>query len=713
MTAGKRQKDISGKIIDSLRQAGKDLRKTEIRRLLGLRGRQQYSTFQEAFQQLLQDGALRKSGRGHYALAGEDNEKAVVGRLVVHHRGFGFVTPAEGGPDIFIPPTGLNLALSGDQVEVSLTEQTERGTAGRIQRILERGVTELTGEFVAQGEDHFVRPLRRDFPEFIPLQAIVGEEDKIEPEHGDWIVARLMHPEKAQQPLRASVVRRLNTNRDLSDDLDAIVNEFELPVPYSPEQNQAAAEMPPRQEDVTRQPLEDLMIMTIDPQDAKDFDDALSIQPGPDGDSYRVGVHIAEVAAFVAPDSELDRQARQRSFTAYLPGRTLPMLPRPLAAELCSLKEGLPRAAHSVFMTVSRHTGEVLDATRCHSRIKVSKRLNFEQVQAVIEGTPPTDISREILDAVRSLNDLATTMRRRRAEQEAYLELSTSTVRVLCQEDPPLITGLKHEEQNLAHQLVEEFMLAANVAVGRELKQKNIPGIYRIHAEPEPGAMAEFRTWAREALNLHPGHLTNRQAVNQFLAGIESPQIRDIVHNAFLRTLPRAEYSATADGHFGLGKDCYAHFTSPIRRYPDLIVHQQLWAFDAQQSFRPESACAEIAQSTTALEANNDQAYFAALDRLKLRYIRELQDQGQRLTYEGVIARLLPEALLINVPELGLFGTLPKQLLGNEDFHFSKRAHELRGAQSGKVYRCGHVIYVRIEKADIIKGTLILKPVRA
>jgi ribonuclease R len=254
-------------------------------------------------------------------------------------------------------------------------------------------------------------------------------------------------------------------------------------------------------------------------------------------------------------------------------------------------------------------------------------------------------------------------------------------------------------------------MLAANTAVAMELERNGVPGLFRIHDPPRERDIHEFRLWARRALGLRPGHLASRPSVNHFLAGIHDDPLREIVAGAFLRALPRAGYAGAARGHFGLGKDAYSHFTSPIRRYPDLVVHQQLWQHDSGGAVRSQPECQEIAVHCTQAEANNDEAYFAALDRLKVRYIRDMQERAGRLLYEGVVARLLPEGLLVSLPEVGMYGLLPREALGPEEFRFSAHTQSLRGTRSGKTFRCGHVVFVEVQRADTVKGMLLLRPV--
>ncbi|OPZ29162.1 MAG: Ribonuclease R [Lentisphaerae bacterium ADurb.BinA184] len=684
------------------------LRKCDLRRPLGLGGDPDaLRRFRQAFADLEGTGAVRRVGGGRYTLAAAG--PCITGQLSLHPRGFGFVEREDGEPDIFIPPAGLNTALSGDLVEVQLGDAGPRGVAGRIRRVVRRGRDALVGEYVVQGEDRFIRPLRKDFPEFIPLAQAEAGATPPAPAHGDWIVARLIHPDTPHRPLRAEILRRLSAGQTLTDTLDAVAAEYGLPPPYPPEANLAAASLTPQP--IPREDCTALTVVTIDPFDAKDFDDALSIEDGADG-TVTVGVHIADVAAYVPAGSDLDAEASRRGFTAYLPGRTLPMLPEALAAVTCSLREARPTLAHSVFLSLSAADGEVLAARRAHTVVRVTQRLTFEEVADAIGGNAPSHWHDRIRDTVHRLYGLCRLMRARRARHEQFLDLSTTEVRVVCRESPPEIVELRPSPPSPAHELVEEFMLAANVAVAEELARRHTPAVYRIHRPPHARDLEEFREWTRAALGLAPGHLRSRSAVNRFLHTVGGSAAACIVHYAFLRTLPRAGYAAAPGEHFGLGKTCYAHFTSPIRRYPDLTVHQQLWRADTGQAALSPQECGARAESATDQERTTDEAYYAASDRLKLRYLREREEAGQGQLYEGVVARLLPEGLLVALPEVGLYGLMPKRLLGAEEFHFNAVRHQLRGRGSGRVYRCGHTVFCRVAEADVVKGVLLLRPAR-
>lgn len=698
--------NIQDRILQALRDRPQGLRRAELRRATGTSSRQGAREFADVLRDMLQRGDVVKRNRGRLGLPDKSNELA--GKLTVHARGFGFFTPDSGGPDVFIPPGKLGNAFAGDRVRVQIIEQSDKGPVGMVMDILQRGHHHLTGEYADRGPFPVIRPMRRDYPEEVPLIFPAPPGDENGPMDGDWIVAEILFPDTPRQPLRAKYLSTLNEGMSLTEDMDAIVAEYALPEPYTLAQQAAAESLKPRT--ITREDCSDLAAITIDPVDAKDFDDAISLETTDDTNVMRVGVHIADVAAYIIPDSEWDRQARRRGFTAYLPGRTLPMLPKPLAADVCSLKEGVPRAAHSIFLDIDARTGDILASRRAHTTITVSQRLNFAEVEAFLEDAGKTGWQDEVVHAVKELGRLSRLLRQSRRRQEAFLDLATTEVRVLYSDDPPAVTGFQESRPNPAHQLVEEFMLAANVAVAQELVREKIPGLFRIHGTPKSDDVAEFRQWVRSALHLKAGKLDSRGSVNAFLHEVKDHPAAQIVFNGFLRTLPRAVYASTCSEHFGLGKDQYSHFTSPIRRYADLTVHQQLWRQDSGQELLPVEACEARAKELTAIETMNDEAYFAALDRVKIRYLNQRRGAGEKVVFQAVTARATPDGLAVFIPEFGLMGFVPKDLLGEDDFIYSAKTCSLKARHADRHYYCGDIITVRPHKADVARGQLVLRP---
>ncbi len=707
------QNDLEQAILGLVRNAGEGgLRKPDLRRLLDCRKGARLEAFRDAFQHLMENGRILRKRGGRYAAASEAG--LIPGVLSVNvNGGYGFVTPdspaSPGGGDLFIPPGQLGEGITGDRVLVRIIETTERGTTAAIERVVGHTRETVVGCLDEDGPDLYLRPMQRNLPDRILLLADEGALDQVA--LGDWILARLLPPGQTVDGPAAAFVRRVGTGADLRGDLDAVTVEFGLCEPYSAELERAAAELAPRP--IEREDCRHLTVLTIDPEDAKDFDDGISFASGPAPGRITVGVHIADVAAYIAPGSKWDEAARARGFTAYLPGRTLPMLPRILAADRCSLIAGRDTPAHSVFLDIDETTGEILASRRAHTLIRVHERLSFAQVQTMIgDGIGRPEPPSATMAALASLARTAVAMRKHRRSAEEFLEAAVPEVRVLCTENPPRILGLHRVEPNRAHELVEEFMLAANSAVARELHERKLPGLYRIHPPPKDDDLTQFAQWTKFVVRGKSPALHQRDQLNAFLANAARHPLGDVIMNAFLRTMSRASYSASATEHFGLGKSLYLHFTSPIRRYADLLVHQQLWTADTGGKPRDAEECAGIGEVCTALEQLCDNAYYAACDRLKLRHLRALEERDPGACHEGVVAKVAADGLLLYLPELGLQGFLPSSQFRGQTYRRDRETGALQAEGSGKSYKCGDFMQVQIRRADPVRGELVLQPVQ-
>ncbi len=633
--------------------------------------------------------------------------ETVTGTLTVTPSGFGFVSlPAAPGDetrpeDVFIPPQFINDAMDGDEVKVAILPPREdvagdrRGPAGKILAVLKQAREEVVGELLA---GHKVRPLNRRMPEEIEISGARNGAKR-----GDWVRIKLLRHEDGNW--HGAIRKVLGRAGEIAADLDAIAAEYHLAPPYSEADNAEAVEIVPRE--IAREDCTGLLTLTIDPFDAKDFDDALSIGPGKNPGEVLIGVHISDVAAFIAPKSKFDRSAEMRGFSCYLPGRTLPMLPAALTARI-SLQAGQDSNAHTVFLTVDRESGKVLGFRRCHTVIRVDHRLNYEEVQEFIDkGTAPADWSEPLRGALRSLVDATRAMREFRRKAEEFIDLALPEVRVVCDEKENKILGLVSKIARESENLVEECMLAANSAVGTELGEKGIAGLYRVHPEPEPDKIEEFSETMREAFGLNPGDLTSRRVCNRFLAGLPDDPRRPVILSLLLRSLPRAYYLEKPALHFGLGKGRYSHFTSPIRRYPDLILHQQLWNYDCKVRTRSTSTLARVAMDCSAREENNDSAFFAANDRMKLRYLEEKLEAGGENLYEAVIAKVTSAGLQVDIRDLGLYGFVPREKLAGDYFRSGSGLRQERGHNE---YKPGHYIYVRLDSIDFARGSAVFVP---
>lgn len=633
------------------------------------------------------------------------------GVLKMAQGGFGFVTPesekressvpAATQEDIFIPAKFVGDALDGDRVKGEILPprpghpDDNRGPVGRIIAVLSREKQEIVAELLA---GNVARPLNPRLPDDI---RICGPRKGAG--RGDWIKLKLRQDEDGSW--LGTVAGKIGKAGVLSGDLDAVMAQYDIPPRYSEADDAEALAVVPRE--IAREDCTSLFALTIDPFDAKDFDDAISLAPGQSAATLQLGVHIADVAAYIAPKSKFDRSAELRGFSCYLPGRTLPMLPPGLTARI-SMRAGELSVAHSVFFEIERSSGRILSTRRSHTTIRVDHRLNYDEVQEFIDtGTAPEQWSEQLKSGLKDLVELTRKLRQNRFEQEKFIDLPLPEIRVLCDENADRISGLSVKTSREAEQLVEECMLAANSAVGAELTGRGIAGIFRVHAEPSPDKLTEFSDLVHEAFGLIPGNLGNRDECNRFIASLPDDPRRPVVLSWLLRAMPRAEYAAKASLHFALGKTCYCHFTSPIRRYPDLLVHQQLWNYDTKVRTRSIATLERAAVRTSEQEENNDSAYYAATDRFKLRYLEEKLEAGGDNLYEAVITRVMNSGLQVDVGELGLYGFVPlEQLHGG----FRRGGRSLRQEHGDIVYKPGNYIYLRLARIDFARGNAVFVP---
>ncbi len=624
--------------------------------------------------------------------------------------GFGFAAPLnQKEQDIFIPPQRTGNAIEGDIVSVRLIADDRldsRGSVGEIVEILER--TKQT--FVAEVNGRrSARPLDKRLPEEVNVTALPKGAKP-----GDWVRLSLLTDAKSRrrpENLTAEGVELIGKAGTVKADLDAVVAEFHIEAPYTPAQERAAKRLVP-DDSLPRKNMERAFTITIDPADAHDFDDAISVSKGKKPGEVILGVHIADVAAYIKSGSTFDKEARKRAFSAYLPGMFRPMLPKPLTAKM-SLQEGVSSPAHSVMFTIEKDTGKILFCTRCHTTVKIKKRLDYKTVQEFI-GNPasaPADWTAVLKRNLHLLIKTVRRMREYRRNTERFLDMPLPEIRVLCNEETYTVTGLERKIQSEADALVEECMLAANSAVAEELIRREIPGLFRIHPEPEEDKIEQFSEICRDTFQFSPGDiLSSRKACQHFLETIPDDTRKPVILSLFLRSLPRASYDAEPGLHYGLGKEKYSHFTSPIRRYPDLLVHQQLWAADQKKSLRPKKVLAELALECSAKEENNDNAAFAASDRLKLHYLRELGALDNGSIYEAVISRVTSTGLVCSIDELGLFGFIPKEKLRGGNYYRSRHRQQMNAERGHSSYKAGNFIYVALDSIDPVRGTAVFRP---
>ncbi len=597
------------------------------------------------------------------------------GVLSLARSGIGFVAPDDGGADILVPQRFLGDALTGDRVRVRL-DPASRGArpAGEIVEIVERSQRDIVGTLRNRGRHLIVVPLNP------ALQNVFLVQDPKDAKLGDRVVLRFAGWKRDDPAPAGEIVDVIGPADNPSLDTEAIVREYNLPRAFPPEVLSEAETVSARLGvPGERRDLRGDYIITIDPRTAKDFDDAISLTR--DAEGRRVlGVHIADVTHFVLPGSALDREARKRGTSVYLVDKVIPMLPEQLSNGVCSLRPDEDRLAFSVFLTLDA-AGAVVGRSFAKSVIRSRLRLTYEEAMAELAGEPsPTGkvIPPEGQALLREAGLLARQVRARRFRNNA-LDIAVPEVHIELAPDGRM-TGLATTPQDESHQLIEEFMILANEAVATECDGRGIPYLSRLHEAPDPEKLEELAV-ALAGIGISAGNLQVPRNLADLARRIQSHPMRATASMMVLRSLKRAEYSADEHGHFGLGKAFYSHFTSPIRRYPDLVLHRQLSALLTKPR-GPQPSLQElrsIAKTSTETEFRAEQAERDLIEIKKYGYLEEALRRGEAPVFEAVISRVTEFGVFVEIGDLGLSGMIHVSKLSDRFLRFHAGAQTLSG----------------------------------
>jgi ribonuclease R len=578
------------------------------------------------------------------------NKDFISGTIRIHPRGFGFLIPddrARFPEDIFVPRRATRGAVDGDSVEVALNVHavSEKGPEGSVTKILKRGRSHLAGiiTYVSKKEQLYA---------YVPL---LGEEQTMQilPSKeralkvGDRIIIQVVDWGGRQREALGKMSAYIGHISDPSCDVAAAIEEYELKEAFSQEVLQEAKGFPPSvtlTECKNREDFRSLNCITIDPETAKDFDDAISLTRDQEGD-FHLGVHIADVSHYVKPGSALDVEAAGRCNSVYFPGTVLPMLPHELSSHLCSLKPNVNRLAISVLMTLDPE-GSLKKYHICRSLIRSKKRFTYQEAKEALDGKRK---SKFILD-LKLMVELCHLLKKKRCERGS-IEFALPDIALETTEVGE-VKKIEFVEYDITHQLVEEFMLLANEAVATHLSKEEKPLTYRIHEEPNPENIRDFALTA-SAIGFPLPPTPTIEEIQQLFDKARQTPFGQFLATAFIRSMKLASYSTQNVGHYGLGLEHYTHFTSPIRRYIDLMVHRVL--FDENEE---GIDLEEIALRCSEKERLSAKAETSVLLLKKLRYLESERKKG-RDTYEAVIVSIKPYGFFFELKELLYEGFLP------------------------------------------------------
>src|SRR5438876_6058095 len=691
--------------------------RNEIARELGLKGRERVSV-RKTLRELENGGEIVRIRKNRYVLPSEAD--LVTGKLSIHQAGYGFLVPEKAGePDVFIAAENTGTAMTGDRVverisrdvpprraKVRAGQAFKPRSEGRVIRILERARDTIVGTLQHLRNFCYVVPDDPRLVHDVYVQVPPREKLPKAPTRGDKVVVRLEAWESRHVNPEGEIIEVLGAATAPGIDMLSIIRKYDLPTTFPKsvidEANRIRQSVEQRMVD-GREDLRDQFIVTIDPDDARDFNDAIDVEKI-DNEGWRLGVHIADVSAYVTPDSALDREARRRGNSVYLPDRVIPMLPERLSNGVCSLNPGVDRLTHSVFIHFDRN-GVARSARFARSVIRSAHRLTYKQAYAILKSAPRDGLSQRLHIAW----ELAALLRRKRFQHGA-LDLDLPEVKVLVDQDgyPVRLERIENDE---AHQLIEEFMLAANEAVARELKKRTIPTIYRVHENPDLEKLAEYREFAL-SFNYKVGDLTHRPELQRLLAAITGKPEEQALKVALLKSLKRARYGPQPLGHYGLAKANYLHFTSPIRRYADLVVHRALGRIGALR--RPNAAArrsydhdmseiASIAEHISITERTAADAEIDAAQMKKLEFFQRQLDERNPQIFRAAIVDVRNYGLMVELPDALITGLVHVSSLMDDFYVFEPPRRQLIGRRSRKRFSVGDELSVFVVRVDAFK----------
>lgn len=678
-----------------------------------------------ALRRLEAKGLVVSLRKNRWAVANQNH--FILGTLSVHRDGFGFVSRSAepDREDIFIPARRMGTALHGDQVQVALgasgrgrrgkrrtspkpeQEDGEDSSSGRIVRVVERHFTKVSGVLTVSKEEAYVAPDHPRIAEPVYIQGPITR--KLQQQHGHRVVAELLPWEDARDPLPGRIVEDLGPADAPGSDILGLLRSHGLESEFSTGVEQSARAIRNTEsavDDENRRDLREELIFTIDPEDARDFDDAVSLARTDEG-NWLLSVHIADVASYVTPDSDIDKEARQRGNSVYLVDRVITMLPRYLTEEVCSLNPNTDRFAHTARMTLSPR-GKLLSVETFPALIRSSVRLNYDQVQAYLQGEPVPDINEPVGRALKDMEKLSTLLRRKRARKGSVL-FDMPEVRCVLNDEGQTV-DIVPRKSFTAYHLIEEFMLVANQAVARRISEKGHPAIYRIHAPPDD------EQWEKIAVDLGALGYTlpdlSRASLNKVADTVSGKPESHIVNLAMLRNLNRAVYSAKRAEHFGLAFSHYVHFTSPIRRYADLVIHRVLKAIERTESAPySKEAVARIADHISATEREAAEAEQESVDLKRIEFYGAQLDAGNTGPFKALVTSMTNRGLLVELTETLQRGLVPFALIHGDHYSINEQRNRAVGRRTRATWKVGDVLDVELVRVDKAKKLVDFRPV--
>lgn len=694
-------------IMSVLAESGRLMTREDLVAAFGLHREDDLEALRRRLRAMERDGQLLRNRRGGYGLV--DRMDMVRGRVIGHPDGFGFLVPDEGGDDLFLAPREMRQAMNGDRVVARVTGIDQRGRReGAIIEVLERNTHRVVGRIYFEAGISFVVPDHKRLPQDIriPPESVGGAR------HGQFVTAEIVEqPNKRSGPV-GRVVEVIGDHMAPGMEIDVAMRAHEVPH-FWPEaveaEIQGMAEKVSAAAKRNRVDLRDMPLVTIDGVDSRDFDDAVYCKRTPRG--WKLIVAIADVSHYVKPGTALDTEAHLRGNSVYFPERVIPMLPEILSNGLCSLNPEVDRLCMACEMTIDQE-GKVTRSRFMEAVMRSHARLTYDQVAGMlVERDEALRTKFEaLLEPLEQLYQLYKTLRKLRSRRGA-IDFETTETRIVFGADRK-IERIVPVVRNDAHKIIEECMIAANVCAARFLGRHKLPTLYRVHEGPQADRLVDLREFLGElGLSLGGGEKPAAGDYARLLAKVQVRPDAHLIQTVMLRSLSQARYSPDNVGHFGLAHQEYLHFTSPIRRYPDLLVHRairhQLQNEARKKNAGKQARLAEFGYSVSDMtslgehcsvtERRADDATRDAVDWLKCEYMMDKVGED----YEGIVSSVTSFGLFVELKDIYVEGLVHITALGNDYYHFDPAGHRLRGERTGQTYRLGDPIQVKVVRVNL------------
>ncbi len=692
-------------LLDFLTDAGKPLKADAILSGFNLKGQRMRSLLVERLDKMLRAGQIIENRRGEYCLMAKLD--LMTGTVSGHRDGFGFVALDAGGDDIYLSAREMQALFDGDRVAVKVVGVDRRGKPeGRLVDVLERLTTEIAGQFIRERGIGLVIP---DNPK-IAHRILIAKGESGSAKHGEMVVVQILDYPSHFEQATGRVIQVIGDPKQKGIATDIAIHSHNIPTEWPKDvlkEIRNFGEHVPEEAKKGRVDLRDTNLVTIDGADARDFDDAVYCEPA--GKGWRLLVAIADVAHYVSVGTALDKQATTRGTSVYFPDRVVPMLPEVLSNGLCSLNPKVDRLCMVCEMQVSAD-GHISKSTFFEGVMRSAARLTYSEVSAFLTGESQQAVPEAQHAVLTHLHQLYKSFAKAR-EQRGAIELDLPNTQFVLNDDGE-IANIAAVPRNDAHRLIEECMISANVEAAKFLKKHQMPGLYRVHPKPDPDRFEDLRQYLL-TLGLkvpHSDHVEPKQ-FNGLLSQVKDRPDSAAISMAMLRSLTHAEYTPKNVGHFGLALDAYAHFTSPIRRYPDLLVHRAIrhivrggkpgkYDYDAKKMER-------LGSITSAHERRAEEATREVEAWLKCQFMENKLGNE----YEGVITGVTNFGVFVLLNELQIDGLVHVTSLENDYYKFDAGSQQLIGERSGKTFSLGQAMRIRVHKVDMDTRKIDFRPV--